>query len=205
MKTIGIMGGTFDPPHYGHLYAAKAAYEAVGLDDVLFIPNGTPAYKTSEGEVTDKTHRIAMLRRLIADESWCKLSLVECERDGNTYTADTLQQLTDENPDICYELIVGSDSLRAMESWYHPEIVFRLSGVLVLLRDKDTAEALDSIVNHYEETYGARIRIIPFEKRIVSSTQIRQKVINGESLTGLVPESVEQYIIENRLYLEKEV
>lgn len=74
MKTIGIMGGTFDPPHFGHLYAAKAAYEAAQLDHILFIPNGVPAYKTSEGRVTGKEHRCRMVQRLIAEESWCELS-----------------------------------------------------------------------------------------------------------------------------------
>ena len=80
MKTIGIMGGTFDPPHFGHLYAAKAAYEAAQLDHILFIPNGVPAYKVSEGRVTGKEHRYAMVQRLIAEESWCELSGIDCER-----------------------------------------------------------------------------------------------------------------------------
>lgn len=142
MKTIGIMGGTFDPPHFGHLYAAKAAYEAAKLDHILFIPNGVPAYKASEGRVTGKEHRYAMVQRLIAEESWCELSGIECEREGNTYTADTLLELTGENPDIQYELIVGSDSLKEMKHWYHPEIIFRLAGVIVLLRNQDTAETL---------------------------------------------------------------
>lgn len=95
MKTIGIMGGTFDPPHFGHLYAAKAAYEAAKLDHILFIPNGVPAYKALEGRVTGKEHRYAMVQRLIAEESWCELSGMECEREGNTYTADTLLELTE--------------------------------------------------------------------------------------------------------------
>lgn len=200
MKTIGIMGGTFDPPHFGHLYAAKAAYEAAKLDHILFIPNGTPAYKTSEGSVTDKEHRCGMLQRLIEGESWCKLSRIECEREGNTYTADTLLELTREHPDIRYELIVGSDSLKAMAHWYHPEVIFRLAGIIVLLRDQDTAETLAETVKRYETEYGARIRLVPFEKQEISSTQIRQRVKNGERLTGLVPEGVEQYIAEHRLY-----
>lgn len=200
MKTIGIMGGTFDPPHFGHLYAAKAAYEAAKLDHILFIPNGTPAYKTSEGSVTDKEHRCGMLQRLIAVESWCELSRIECEREGNTYTADTLLELTREHPDIRYELIVGSDSLKAMAHWYHPEVIFRLAGIIVLLRDQDTAETLGETVKRYETEYGARIRLVPFEKQEISSTQIRERVKNGKRLTGLVPEGVEQYIAEHRLY-----
>lgn len=200
MKTIGIMGGTFDPPHFGHLYAAKAAYEAAKLDHILFIPNGTPAYKTSEGSVTDKEHRCGMLQRLIEGESWCELSRMECEREGNTYTADTLLELTREHPDIHYELIAGSDSLRAMAHWYHPEIIFRLAGVIVLLRDQDTEETLAETVKRYETDYGAGIRFVSFEKQEISSTQIREKVKSGEKLTGLVPEGVEQYITEHGLY-----
>ena len=150
---IGIMGGTFDPPHFGHLYAAKAAYEAAKLDHILFIPNGVPAYKASEGRVTGKEHRYAMVQRLIAEVSWCELSGIECEREGNTYTADTLLELTGENPDIQYELIVGSDSLKEMKHWYHPEIIFRLAGVIVLLRNQDTAETLVQTVKRYETEY----------------------------------------------------
>ncbi len=200
MKTIGIMGGTFDPPHFGHLYAAKAAYEAARLDHILFIPNGTPAYKTSEGSVTDKEHRCGMLQRLIEGEAWCELSRMECEREGNTYTADTLLELTREHPDVRYELIAGSDSLKAMAHWYHPEVIFRLAGVIVLLRDQDTAETLAETVKRYEAEYGAGIRLIPFEKQEISSTEIRERIKNGRNLTGLVPEGVEQYISEHGLY-----
>lgn len=200
MKTIGIMGGTFDPPHFGHLYAARAAYEAARLDHILFIPTGTPAYKTSEGSVTDKEHRCGMLQRLLEGEAWCTMSRMECEREGNTYTADTLLELTGKNPDIQYELIVGSDSLKAMAHWYHPEIILRLAGIIVLLRDQDTRETLAATVKRYQEEYGAGIRLLPFEKQEISSTQIRQRVKNGEKLTGLVPEDVEQYIKEHGLY-----
>lgn len=200
MKTIGIMGGTFDPPHFGHLYAAKAAYETAQLDHILFIPNGTPAYKTSEGSVTNKEYRCGMLQRLIEGEDWCELSRLECEREGNTYTTDTLRELTSENPGIRYELIVGSDSLKAMAQWYHPEIIFRLAGIVVLLRDQDTEETLEETVKRYETEYGAEIRFVPFEKQEISSTQIREKVKRGEKLTGLVPEGVEQYITEHGLY-----
>ena len=167
---------------------------------ILFIPNGVPAYKALEGRVTGKEHRYAMVQRLIAEESWCELSGMECEREGNTYTADTLLELTGENPDIQYELIVGSDSLKEMKHWYHPEIIFRLAGVIVLLRNQDTAETLVQTVKRYETEYGAQIRFVPFEKQEISSTLIRRKVKNGERLTGLVPEGVEQYIAEHRLY-----
>ena len=200
MKTIGIMGGTFDPPHFGHLYAAKAAYEAAQLNYILFIPNGMPAYKTAEGSVTDKEHRCGMLQRLIEGEAWCELSMLECEREGNTYTADTLLELTREHPDIQYKLIVGSDSLKAMANWYHPEIIFDLAAVIVLLRDQDMAETLAETVKRYEAEYGAEIRFVPFEKQEISSTEIRERVKNGERLTGLVPEGVERYIAEHRLY-----
>lgn len=194
------MGGTFDPPHLGHLYAAKAAYEQAHLDYVLFLPNGTPAYKTTEGHVTDRRLRCGMLQCLIEKEAWCGMSTMECDREGNTYTADTLRQLTREHPEISYRLIVGSDSLKAMDHWYHPEIIFRLAGVIVLLRDEDTTDSLKAVVDRYEADYGARIQFVSFEKQEISSTQIRQKAKNGEPLTGLVPPKVEQYIIDHEIY-----
>ena len=141
-----------------------------------------------------------MLQRLIEGEAWCELSRMECEREGNTYTADTLLELTREHPDVRYELIAGSDSLKAMAHWYHPEVIFRLAGVIVLLRDQDTAETLAETVKRYEAEYGAGIRLIPFEKQEISSTEIRERIKNGKNLTGLVPEGVEQYITEHGLY-----
>ena len=87
-----------------------------------------------------------------------------------------------------------------MKHWYPPEIIFRLAGVIVLLRDQDTAETLVQTVKRYETEYGAQICFVPFEKQEISSTLIRRKVKNGERLTGLVPEGVEQYIAEHRLY-----
>ena len=194
------MGGTFDPPHLGHLYAAKAAYDQAHLDYVLFLPNGTPAYKTAEGHVTDRELRCGMLRCLIEKEAWCGMSLVECDREGNTYTADTLRQLTCEHPDVSYQLIVGSDSLKAMDHWYHPEIIFRLAGVIVLLRNEDTTASLKPVVDRYKADYGARIQFVSFEKQEISSTQIRQKIKNGEPLAGLVPPDVERYISDYAIY-----
>ena len=87
-----------------------------------------------------------------------------------------------------------------MAHWYHPDVIFRLAGIIVLLRDQDTAETLAETVKRYEAEYGARIRMVPFEKQEISSTQIRQRVKNGERLTGLVPEGVERYIAEHGLY-----
>lgn len=200
MKRIGIMGGTFDPPHLGHLYIAKAAYERTGLDGVLFLPNGTPAYKTAERRISPKEDRCRMVELLIGECPWCEMSLMECEREGNTYTADTLAQLTAQHPDIAYELIVGSDSFQAMEQWYHPERIFAAAGVIVLLRDADTESSLKDAAQRYEHTYGAGIRVVACETCGISSTQIRKLASAGKSLEGLVPESVEQYIVAHQLY-----
>lgn len=200
MKTIGIMGGTFDPPHLGHLHIAKAAYEQTDLDGVLFIPNGVPAYKAAERRISSKEDRCRMVELLIQEYPWCEMSMLECERTGNTYTADTLEQLFVRQKEVSYQLIVGSDSFRSMEKWYHPERIFQLAGVIVLLRDRDTVKSLDGVVQHYEQKYGARICVIACETCEISSTQIRQMCAEGESLAGLVPESVEEYIRSHHLY-----
>lgn len=200
MKRIGIMGGTFDPPHLGHLHIAKTAYERAGLDGVLFLPNGTPAYKTAERRISSKEDRCRMTELLIRECPWCEMSMLECERGGNTYTADTLAQLTQAHQDIAYELIVGSDSFQAMEHWYHPERIFAAAGVIVLLRDADTESSLKDAVLRYEQRYGARIRVVVCETCEISSTQIRKLAASGKSLEGLVPESVEKYIAAHHLY-----
>jgi len=202
-RKVGILGGTFDPPHAGHLGMARAAYEKAGLDEILFIPTGTPRYKLMRHPVSEKEHRLNMVRLMIQGLPWCSLSTLECDREGNTYTADTVAELTGENPDVSYDLIVGSDSLKNMGRWYEPQRVFSRVGILVLPRGGDTPESLRAVIREYTDKYHARIRVVDAKIWNVSSTRVRELAAEGKLPEGYVPKRVEEYIYRHRLYEKK--
>ena len=200
MKKIGIFGGTFDPPHLGHLNIAKEAYEALGLDEVLFMPNGVPAYKLMQHEISGKDIRCNMVSAMIEGLSWCRLSTFEIEREGNTYTADTLKLLTDENPDEEYYIIVGSDSFVYMDKWHEPDVVFSLAKVVVYLRKPDTVSKMNSYYDIYKRKFNADVFFLKGDYFDISSTDIRNMIRNKENDIPLMDERVLHYIVRNKIY-----
>ncbi|MDE7357820.1 MAG: nicotinate-nucleotide adenylyltransferase [Lachnospiraceae bacterium] len=227
MRRIGIMGGTFNPIHNGHLAIAEKAREQFGLERVLFMPSGVP-YMKNQRQVLPVQVRCEMTALAIKGVPGFELSEVEASdaaQGKNTYTCDTLQKLKIADPDAAYYFILGADSLYAMEDWKKPELIFRNCTVLAAVRwngpsgksrrlsarvdggDVETAEKrqdrLRGQAQYLREKYSASIEILAFAGMDVSSTQIRERVREGASLQGFVPEAVEAYIRENRLY-EKE-
>lgn len=200
MKRIGLFGGTFDPPHLGHLNIAKAAYEALNLDSFLFVPNHIPAYKLSQHNISSSEDRINMLKLLIKDEKWCELSLIEFEREGNTYTSDTLTILTKNNPDSKYYLVIGSDSYKYLGDWHDAATIFRLSEIVILLRDGDTPSSLAEYTQKYINSFNAKIHIINNDLYPVSSSDIRQSFSLGEVTSPWVNEEIAKYITSHNLY-----
>lgn len=198
MKT-GIMGGTFDPIHNGHLILAKTAYEVLGLDKVLFMPSGT-SYMKNNVLVTKK--RIDMVRLAIADYPEFELSLVEANRQGNSYTCETLAYLTKNNPDTCYFFIMGADSLFQIEKWKKPEQIFTLAKIVCAVRDDYN---LDKIKQKGKQLQGlgANIIYLDMPKVEISSTDIRAKVKAQRSIVNDVPMEVANYIQRERLYYEE--
>ena len=132
---IGIMGGTFNPIHNGHIALAQKAYEDLKLDKVLFMPSGTSYLKQN---VLSAKHRVEMVRRAILPYSYFELSLIEVNRAGNTYTYETLQQLKCENPNIEYYFIIGADSLFNIDGWKCPERLLKTCTILAAYRDGKT-------------------------------------------------------------------
>ena len=122
-KRVGIMGGTFNPIHLGHLIVAENAYEELKLDEVLFIPSGTP-YMKDTAEVLAPKIRISLVGEAIDDNPHFALSTIEVDREGNSYSYETIEALKKANPDTEYFFLVGADSLFAMEEWMHPERIF---------------------------------------------------------------------------------
>ena len=199
MKKNGIMGGTFNPIHNGHLALAQSALEQFALDEVLFMPCGVP-YMKADQHVEDGQIRAEMTALAIEGRPHFRLSLMELEQEGNTYTYQTLERLKSENPETVYYFIAGADSLFHMTKWAHPERIFADCRVLAAVRDDKTAEDMEAQIRFLEQQYNARIHLLQTEYMDISSSGIRRKVAAGESIADAVPASVRAYIDQTGLY-----
>ncbi len=198
MQRIGIMGGTFNPIHNGHIYLAKCAYETLKLDRVLFMPSGNSYLKKN---VLDAEHRVGMTQAAIEKYPYFELSLVEVEREGNTYTYDTLQHLTEENPDTEYYFILGADSLLYIDKWKKPEIIFELCTLVCAVRNDSDLSVLHAKGEELAKL-GAKIIYLNMDKIDISSTVIREGLKMGMDISAMVPEAVLRYIKQEHLYEE---
>ena len=199
VQRIGIMGGTFNPIHIGHLLLAENAYSAFGLDQVLFIPSGC-SYMKEQSSILDAATRLRMTALAIEDNPHFQVSDIEIRRPGYTYTCETLERLEKQNPDAEYFFLVGADSLFAMETWKDPEIIFQKATVLAAVRDDCGNSRLSEQARRLREKYRANIFLIPSGNVEISSSDIRRRIQEGRSIRYLVPERVRKYIEENGLY-----
>ena len=203
-ERIGILGGTFDPIHNGHLYMAEKAAEELELSSILLMPSRVPAYKTANGEVSAAKDRAEMTRLAAEGSEKLAFSDLELKRQGNTYTADTLLEIRENAPDteICF--LLGYDSLAWVEHWYHAEVIFKNCVLVPFLRDHVSREEMEARIEMLEKDYGAKIRPVYLTPPFISSTMIRERVKKGLDISAMVPEAVEKYIMENGLYKESE-
>lgn len=195
MTRLGLMGGTFNPPHNGHLHAAKCAREDLQLDKVLFIPTNQPPHKRlPEGSATT-AQRCEMVRLLIDGLDWAALSTIEIERGGASYTVDTLRQLSAPGQQLF--LIVGTDMLLSFDTvWREPAEISRLCTLVAYARDYDEQQQLNQKKRVLAREFHADIRVMERAPVPVSSTELRK----GGNLEQLTPPAVAAYIRENRLY-----
>lgn len=202
MADIGIMGGTFDPIHNGHLLLGRQAYEEYDLKEIWFMPSGRPPHKTDH-RVTEVEERCEMVRLAIADYPYFAYSDFEVRRSGNTYTAQTLRLLQETYPQHRFFFIIGADSLFEIEKWYHPEEVMAQTTLLVAGREYEGApRTLDEQITYLSEKYGASIRRLHCEEVDISSAELREMEARGRRLYKYVPKSVEEYIVTRGLYQE---
>lgn len=197
-KRMGIMGGTFNPIHHGHLLLAQWAMEEASLDGVLFIPTGN-SYMKKRSEVLPGSDRLAMTEAAVADRDCFACSDLEIRRSGNTYTYETLEELHQRCPDTELYFIIGADCLFSMEKWRQPEKIFSCCSILAASRSGMSMETLEEKRRELQERYGASIRLIAFPHIDISSTDIRRRCRQGQSIRYLVPESVRE-IIETKNY-----
>ncbi len=202
MKKTGIMGGTFDPIHKGHVMMGLAAKEQFGLDNVLFMPTGTPAYKLGQRQtITEGIHRAAMVQLAIGRYEGLELSDMELKRAGNTYTSDTLLALRQAEPDTEYYYIVGADSLDYMDRWHCPDIIFQNAVILAAGRCTQTTSSFLQTMAFLREKYQADIRILDMPLVPVSSSMLREGLMQGEDLSEWLCADVLEYIDSHGLYL----
>jgi nicotinate-nucleotide adenylyltransferase len=199
MKKIGIMGGTFNPIHNGHLFLAENAYEQSGLDQILFMPSKNPPHKAKPEMITDQ-QRVDMIDLAIRDNSHFTLSTVELERDGYTYTADTLRLLVHDNPEVRYYFIVGADSLLMMHQWYQPQVIFDLCTVVAATRDHVDEDKLAAQAKLLKEQFHADIQLISMPTIEIASADIRGRIAYNKTIRYYLPDQVAAYISQHRLY-----
>lgn len=198
-KKIGIMGGTFNPVHNGHLLLAERAYEQYQLDEVIFLPSRKPAYK--EGILlASEEERKEMLQIAIATKDYFSLSTLEFERTGNTYTIDTMEILQEENPTTEYYFIIGADSLFQLEQWHRAADLMQCTHFLVASRNHASMEQLRHHIRKLEKKYRANIDLILMPTIEISSSEIRLRMRENKSISYLLPDGVEKYIASHKIY-----
>lgn len=201
-KKVGIMGGTFDPIHYGHLMLAQNALDTFSLDEILFVPSGTPWLKEST-KVLSRNKRVSMTGMAIEDNPDFALSTIEIDREGNSYSYETVAELKKEQPETAFYFIMGADSLLEIERWKHPDRLMADCILLVAVRDDCDKEGLKKQIAYLTDKYQADIRILPANRMDISSTKIRQMIQEGKSVRYMLPNQVIHFIQKNHLYLQE--
>jgi nicotinate-nucleotide adenylyltransferase len=184
---LGIFGGSFDPPHVGHLLVVADAVEALGVDRLVFVPAGVQPLKAGQA-VAAPRHRLAMVRLLAGDDPRFAVDPIEIDREGLSYTVDTLAAFAERHPEAERFFLVGTDVLAAFGEWREPEKVLRLATLAVMQREGDSRPIPKGAVR------------VETRRVDVSSTEIRERVRSGRAIRGFVPEAVAAYIAAHRLY-----
>jgi nicotinate-nucleotide adenylyltransferase len=200
MKTkIGVYGGTFSPPHVGHIHAVKSFLAAGLVDKLLIIPTCLPPHKEKKDTASGKD-RLEMCRRAFDFSDKIEVSDIEIARGGKSYTAETLRALKTEDNELYF--LTGSDMFLSLPNWREPEAIFKLATIVALTREceAEVIESLSAAAASYRERFGARTVVLPVEAIEMSSSLVREKCKNGEDCTSWVPASVLAYIEEKGLY-----
>lgn len=201
---IGILGGTFNPVHIGHLLLGEYAYEQFDLDEIWFMPNGNPPHKEVKYRKGALEQRLEMLRLAIQGVPYFKLNLHEADDSKHSYTYQTLRELNFMHPDYEFYFIVGADSLFAIEEWRNYREIFPYCVLLAAMRDDKVTDDVISQMRYLIQKYSADIRLLNAPKFEISSTELRERIKNGKSIKYMVPDAVEAYVNEHDIYPTEE-
>ena len=201
-ERIGILGGTFDPIHIGHLIIAEQARDQYQLDRVLLIPSGHSYFKDNRSKKVQPAQvRLEMTKIAAGSYKPFEVSDIEVNRPGNTYSFETLEELKTQNPESELFFIVGADTICSMRTWREPQRIFDVCTVLAAMReDQVDPEEFKKETEALERDFGARIYPVSIPNIGISSTQIRERAAFGKSVHYLVPDALESYIIETGIY-----
>ena len=198
---IGIMGGTFDPIHNGHLMLGHAVYEAFSLDQIWFMPNGNPPHKKSETIKSTAEDRMKMTSLAIAPFPEFVLQPYEALREEVSCSYQTMEHFSKIYPDDEFYFIIGADSLMAIETWIHPERIFPTCTILATYRNEvKTKEEMNRQIQYLSEKYHAKIRLLETSLMPVSSHELRASLQSGDSVSEYMPAAVCSYIKQHHLY-----
>lgn len=212
-RRIGLLGGTFDPIHVGHLRSAEEVREAFALERVYFVPAANPPHKPN-GALADSGDRLQMVELAITDTPFFRASAIEIERGGPSYSVDTLRAMQTLETGASLWFIVGYDAFREMRSWRDADRIFELANLVVTTRPPVAFEpsienlpvaaqesfCYDPSTRSYRHRSGTVLHFLPITALDVSATAIRRRVRQGRSIRYLVPAAVEAYIVERGLY-----
>ena len=198
-RKIGIVGGTFNPIHNVHLLLGEAAREQYGLDRVIYIPSGV-SYMKRNDDIPAGDLRYQMVKLAIDNNPYFTCSRIEIDREGNTYTVETLRELKKMYPGDELYLILGGDTYKQIESWYQSEEIFKNCIILAAVRDNMTIEDMDTHRRYLKDKYGADIRLLQFRDIELSSSDIRNRLKSGRSVRYMVPDSVIEFAIIKNIY-----
>ena len=197
--SIGIFGGTFDPVHLGHLALAKSAIQEVLLDKVVFVPNWIQPFKTGQA-VTPGANRLAMLEKALAPYPTMAIDEVELNQERVSFTIDTMDYFRKANPNEDLYFLMGADAFFRIEEWKDASRLLQEYGFVIGSRPEYEDNQLRVLVREIQNRYGTRIRLLENPLFDVSSTRLRGMAEKGETLAGLVPSAVAEYIQENNVY-----
>ncbi len=201
LKRIAMFGGSFNPIHNAHINLAAAVIKKLKLDKLLLIPAADPPHKSS-GEMISAEHRMNMCKLAAENNKKIEVSDIEIQREGKSYTVDTLKQLKTMYPDSELYLIIGADMFMTLTEWKDPEEIFKLAAVCTVPRNDDDAAALALKEEEYREM-GGTVIILDIKKSSISSTKVRDHAFKDESFSKYVDPKVENYIYANYLYMNK--
>ena len=200
MEKIGVFGGTFNPPHKGHLLAAEEVRAALGLDRIIFIPDAQPPHKELPADSPSPVQRLELVRAAVKDMPFVQVSDMELSRSGKSFTADTLRILKEQHPSDTLYLITGTDMFLSLHNWYAPEEICRCAVIVGMHRaGDDRTEEFALQKKNLEEQFSAQVELVENRFVEVSSTRIRRLLILGGA-EKYVPEPVLKVIAEQKLY-----
>lgn len=199
MDKLGILGGTFNPVHNGHLQIAMQAKKYLGLDRMFLMPSGN-SYMKKSSEILSGELRAHLITLAIEEYTGLYLSKMEIERPGNTYTCDTLRLLHKKYPMTEFYFVMGEDSLLSMMKWKEPETIFQLCTIVVAVRGDNSKSVLQEQIINLKKRYSGKIVLLPGEWIPISSSDIRKRIQQGKAVTDMMPPTVCDYIRKHHLY-----